>query len=164
MDGTFYFKPVSYNSILSFLLVELKNFGVFQIENFLNSSIHTLLLWIIGKQPVKNFLHFFHFFLGRVAIFEPNFLSFLWVKLNNFGVYQIENFLNFSKMGLLFTLAQPNGPQWIFSTNHSFFWDTLYILEWITLFKQFVLTQQYWHYITKWQYCIDVNLPGRIRH
>ena len=29
-------------------------------------------------------------------------------------------------MGLLFALAEPNGPQWQFSTNHCFFWDTLY--------------------------------------
>ena len=29
-------------------------------------------------------------------------------------------------MVLFFTLAQPSGPHWPFSTNPSFFWDTLY--------------------------------------
>ena len=46
--------------------------------------------------------------------------------MKNFGVYQIENFQNFSKMVLFFTLAQSSGPQWPFSTNHTFFRDTLY--------------------------------------
>ena len=48
--------------------------------------------------------------------------------MKNFGVYQIENFLNFSKMVLFFTLAQTSGPQWPFSTNPTFFGDTLYII------------------------------------
>ena len=43
--------------------------------------------------------------------FGPKFLSFKKVKLKFFCVYQIENFLNFSKMGQLFTLAQLSGPQ-----------------------------------------------------
>ena len=49
--------------------------------------------------------------------------------MKKIGVYQIENFLNLSKMVLFFTLAQPSGPQWPFSTNHPFFWDNLYILN-----------------------------------
>ena len=48
--------------------------------------------------------------------------------MKNVGVYQIENFLNFSKMVPFFALAQTSGPQWPFSTNHTFFWDTLYII------------------------------------
>ena len=50
------------NSILNFLLVELKNFGVFQIENFLNSSIQTLLLWSYRQTTSKEFSKFFSIF------------------------------------------------------------------------------------------------------
>ena len=51
--------------------------------------------------------------------------------------YKIGNFLNFLLMTLLFTLAQLKCPQSPFSTNHCFFWDTLYInntnLIWVFL-------------------------------
>ena len=68
--------------------------------------------------------------------------------MKNFGVYQIENFQNFSKMVLFFTLAQSSGPQWPFSTNHTFFWDTLYSsLNW--LLSQL---KKWTGQVTKWKY------------
>ena len=46
------------------------------------------------------------------SLFHPSDSSAtLILILTNFGVYHIENFLNFSQMVLHFTLAQPSGPQ-----------------------------------------------------
>ena len=40
-----------------------------------------------------------------LTLFQPNYLYFPWFKLKNFSAQQIENFLNFSKLTQLLSVA-----------------------------------------------------------
>ena len=53
-----------------------------------------------------------------VGNFEPWIVMLFLKKYESFCAYKIGNFLNLKNCP--FILAQPNGPQWPFFTNHSF--------------------------------------------
>ena len=108
------------NSILNFLLVELKNFGVFQIENFLNSSIHTLLLW--RQTTSKEFSPFFSIFFRQGCHLWTQFSQLLMGQIEQFWCLSDREFHEFFKNGPTFYSSSTQWPSVTIFHKSQFFW------------------------------------------
>ena len=54
---------------------------------------------------VNNFTAQMHYFIARVANFEPQYLRHLWVKIQSSFAHFTGNFMNFSKLTELISVA-----------------------------------------------------------
>ena len=66
-----------------------------------------------------------HYFMVRVANFEPSYLSHFWIKTLSLCAHWTGNFLNFLKLPQLLSLDPFQGLLWAFYEESPFFWDTL---------------------------------------